>query len=105
LATAQSSIRQHKTANLPQKSSGIYLAKLIWNQAQHVINYRKIPLKTGGNQKKHKSLLNRCDLREAIFKWAASKVLGAVSFPVNSLHKCIQYLILHFYFMNRRLLP
>jgi hypothetical protein len=29
LATAQSSIRQHKTANLPQKSSGIYLAKLI----------------------------------------------------------------------------
>jgi hypothetical protein len=105
LATAQSSLCRHKTANPPQKLSGVYLAKLICKQAQHVINYQEIPLKTGGNKKNHKSLLNRSDLRKALFKWAASQVPGAVSFPVNSLHTCIQYVILHFYFMTRRLLP
>jgi hypothetical protein len=45
-------------------------------------------LNTGGNKKNHWSLLNRPDLREALFKWAASQVPGAVSCP------CI---VSHFY--------
>jgi hypothetical protein len=86
LATAQSSIRRQKTNNPPQKTCGVYLAKLISKQAQHVITYREIPLKTGGNKKNHKSLLNRPDLREALFKWAASQVPGAVSCPAAFSH-------------------
>jgi hypothetical protein len=53
LATAQSSIRQKTTNGLPKKACGVYLAKLICKQAQHITTYRELPLNTGGNKKNH----------------------------------------------------
>jgi hypothetical protein len=41
LSAAQSSMRRHNSSNAPQKAKcGIYLAKLICKQANHVIAYR-----------------------------------------------------------------
>jgi hypothetical protein len=85
-ATAQSSIRRPTTKGPPTEVCGIYLAKLICKQARHVVTYREIPLNNGGNKKNHRSILDRPDLREALFKWAASQVPGAVSSPPPSQH-------------------
>ncbi|EFP74316.1 uncharacterized protein PGTG_00272 [Puccinia graminis f. sp. tritici CRL 75-36-700-3] len=80
LATARSSLRRHSKMVGPQKPKcGNYLAKLICKQAQHVITYREIPTNKGGNRKNHRSMLNNPQLKEALFKWAASQLPGVVT--------------------------
>ena len=80
LSAAQSSMQLHNSSDAPQKAKcGIYLAKRICKQANHITAYCEFPQSNRGNRKNHCLLLNRPDLREALVKWAALQAPGSVS--------------------------
>ncbi|KAI7954431.1 hypothetical protein MJO28_004831 [Puccinia striiformis f. sp. tritici] len=81
LATSKSSIRRRRTTgnNQNKSTSGIYLARLISNQAQHVIDHKELLHVTHGNRNNHKSTLDNIVIRKALITWSASQTPGTVT--------------------------
>ncbi|KNF05618.1 hypothetical protein PSTG_01427 [Puccinia striiformis f. sp. tritici PST-78] len=81
LATSKSSIRRRKTTGNKQNksTSGIYLARLISNQAQYVVDHKELLHIARGNHSNHKSMLDNIDIRKALITWSASQTPGTVT--------------------------
>ncbi|KAI7951538.1 hypothetical protein MJO28_007222 [Puccinia striiformis f. sp. tritici] len=81
LATSKSPIRRRKTTGNKQNksTSGIYLARLISNQAQYVVDHKELLHIARGNHSNHKSMLDNIDIRKALITWSASQTPGTVT--------------------------
>ncbi|PLW23521.1 hypothetical protein PCASD_12038 [Puccinia coronata f. sp. avenae] len=78
LSTSQSSFQRFSATNgAPAPSrSGVHLARLISNQARHVIDHKELLVVKRGNTSKHPLLLDNIELLRVLFKWMTEQVPG-----------------------------
>ncbi|KAI7964836.1 hypothetical protein MJO29_002934 [Puccinia striiformis f. sp. tritici] len=80
LSAARAANKQRPMSTGPRKpTSGIYLSRLIIRESRNILKNQQLLEVKRGNQKTHRSLLDKIELRKELFTWSASQVSGHVT--------------------------